>query len=104
MKIRFPLYTRILFWFFLNLMVLGTVFYVFFKIQFRLGLDSLLLGPAGDRIQAVSQLLAFELNQSPRAEWNTVLRRYGDVYKVQFFLFRNSGAQAGGETIPLPSQ
>jgi two-component system sensor histidine kinase CpxA len=104
MKIRFPLYTRILFWFFLNLMVLGAVFYTFFKIQFRLGLDSLLLGPAGDRIQAVSELLAFELDKSPRAEWNTVLKRYSDAYKVQFFVFRNSGVQAGGETITLPAE
>jgi len=40
-KVRFPLSVKILLWFFLNLVLLGAVLYGFFRIQFRLGLDSL---------------------------------------------------------------
>lgn len=36
---RFSLYTKILLWFFLNLIVLGAVMLVFFNFQFRLAPD-----------------------------------------------------------------
>ena len=42
MKLHFPLYAKILLWFFLNLLLLGMVFYGCFRIQFHVGLDSLL--------------------------------------------------------------
>ena len=36
MRLRFPLLPKILTWFFLNLVVLGAVFYVVLKVQFHL--------------------------------------------------------------------
>ena len=43
---RFPLYAKILLWFFLNLVLLAAGVYLFARVQFRLGLDSLLAGRA----------------------------------------------------------
>ncbi len=104
MKLRFPLYGKILLWFFLNLVFLGLVFYGFFRVQFRLGLDSLLMGQAGDRIQAVSELIEFDLRRVPKEEWTDVLNRYSDVHNVQFFLFRTATSQLAGDPIVLPPE
>ena len=65
MKIKLPLYAKILFWFFLNLVFLGVIFLVVARVQFRFGLDSLIAGPAGQNIQNAIQLLTAELRDSP---------------------------------------
>jgi two-component system sensor histidine kinase CpxA len=102
MTFRFPLYAKILLWFFLNLVLLGVAFYIFVKVQFRLGLDSLLAGRAGDRIQAVGEVIMDEVNASPRGEWDEILGRFGNRFHVQFFLYRNDGVYLAGETSLLP--
>ncbi len=102
MKLRFPLLAKILGWFFLNLVVLGVVFYVVFSVQLRLGLDSLLAGRAGERIRAVSDVIVGELKGKPISDWGGVLKNFESAYKVQFFLFRNDGTQAAGEVVELP--
>ncbi len=103
MKLRFPLLPKILGWFFLNLLVLGAAFYVVVKVQFRFGLESLLAGAVGDRIQAVSDLIAHELTAKPVTGWNEVLKNFGAAYKVQFALFRRDGTQVAGESLSLPA-
>jgi two-component system sensor histidine kinase CpxA len=100
MNVRFPLSARILLWFLLNLVFLALVFCVFLGVQFPL--DSLLVGRAGDRIQSVANLLSVELNQSPRTQWDGILKQFGDAYHVQFLVFRNDGRQVAGETTKLP--
>ncbi len=104
MRLRFPLYAKILSWFFLNLLVLGLVFYVFISLQFRLGLDSLLLGPAGNRIEAVSNVLATDLAQTSRTNWTPVLERFSGAYHVTFHLFRLDGTQLAGPAVELPEE
>ncbi len=100
---RLPLLPKILAWLFLNLVVLGAAFLFLLKLQFRLGLDSLLAGRAGERIQALSDVIADELKAKPVAGWNEVLRNFGKAYKVQFHLFRWDGTQVAGESIALPA-
>ena len=79
MKLRFPLYLKILAWFFLNLAFLGAIFYGFFGMQFRFGLDSFLLGQASERIQAVARTIAFDLESTPQKSWNSVLQRFSGI-------------------------
>lgn len=98
------LYTKILLWFFLNLAVLGLVFYAVFRLQFHLDLDSLLLNHAGDRLRAVSELVSTELNAAPASQWNEVLQRFSHAYRLQFVLFRSDGAQVAGEPLTLPPE
>ena len=104
MNIRFPLLPKILVWFFLNLLVLGAALYVVLKVQFRFGLDSLLAGAVGERVQAVSDLIAHELKAKPVGEWNEVLANFGQAYKVQFALFRRDGTQVAGDSLTLPAE
>ena len=103
MKIKFPLYAKILFWFFLNVVFLGAVFLIAARGQLHFGLDALISGPAGDRLQEVTRLISEELRDRPQSEWDNVLKRFSDVYHVRFYLFRNSD-QLAGATVMLPRE
>lgn len=101
---RFPLYAKILLWFFLNLMLLAGVFLLVFRAQFGSGLDWLLSGSAAARLEAVSRLILAELSDRPRAEWDGILQRFGSAYQVQFYVFRNADEQLAGQSLQLPRQ
>jgi two-component system, OmpR family, sensor histidine kinase CpxA len=102
MKFHFPLLPKILTWFFLNLVVLGAVFYVVLKVQFHFGLDSLLTGRVGERVQAVSDVITDELKNKRIADWDELLKNFGKAYKMQFAVFRRDGTQIAGEKVSLP--
>lgn len=104
MKLRFPLYAKILLWFFMNLAALGVAGLLISGAPFRFGLDSLLAGRSGDRIEAVSGLISSELRGSAREKRDEVLKRFSDAYHVRFFLFQNNGMQIAGEPVELPHQ
>jgi two-component system sensor histidine kinase CpxA len=103
-KIRFPLYAKILLWFLLNLVFLGIASYVILRVQFNLGLNSLLSGQMGDRIQAVSDVMSYNLNLAPKTNWNEIVRNYSSAYQVQFVLFRYDGVQVAGDPVTLPPE
>src|SRR3954471_5441614 len=103
MKVRFPLSAKILLWFGLNLAFLALVFYVFVQAQFGIGLDSLLLGQAGNRIQVMTDVVSRELDKTPRADWDELLKQFSALYQVKLVLFRNEGSQVAGEKITLPA-
>jgi len=104
MRLRYPLYSKILFWFFLNVALLGGAFYAFFAMQLRLRLDSLLSGRTGERVVAVTNVISRELRESPRESWNEILARFSDGYDVKFYVFRERGEQIGGPTMDFPAE
>src|SRR5579859_4157322 len=104
MKLKLPLYAKILLWFFLNLVFLVVAFFVIARVQFKLGLDSLISGPAGEHVRAIAQVLSDELRDVPRTNWDASLKRFSDAYKVDFYLFREDGVQVAGTTIELPAE
>lgn len=97
---RFPLYAKILCWFFLNLVLLFGVFYLMFRAQFRLGLDWLL----SDRIEAVDDEITSELSDEPESQWDSTLQHFSDDYhrRVRFFAFGGDGTLLAGDSIQLP--
>ncbi|MGC3990562.1 MAG: hypothetical protein QM796_12950 [Chthoniobacteraceae bacterium] len=60
MKLRLPLYLKILGWFFLNVALVGAGLLMMGQLQFRFGLDALIAGPSGGRLRDVSQILFSE--------------------------------------------
>jgi two-component system, OmpR family, sensor histidine kinase CpxA len=104
MRPRFPLFTKILLWFFLNLLVLGGLLFAFFNLQFRLDPRSILQSEAGNRLEALVRLITDEVAGNPRAERDAILKRYGDAYQVEFLLFANTGEQLGGTDTTLPAE
>src|SRR5438093_6903082 len=103
MRLRIPIYGQILAWFFLNLAVLCAILYLLARVEFRLGLDSLLLGTAGERIQAVGNIIAQELSERGPPEWDAILRRFNDAYGIDFTLFLNDASQLAGSKTLLPA-
>ena len=104
MKVRFPLYAKILLWFFLNLLLLAAVFYGFFRVQFNIGLDALLAGPAGERIEALSMVIFDELRSVSAEERTAVLQYFGSNYGVQIMLVRPAGQLLAGAGLLLPPE
>ncbi len=105
MKTRFPLYLKILLWFFLNVVFLCAAFFIVARVQFRFGWDSLISGRAGEQVQTVTQLLTVSLADQPRAEWDGVLKVFGNQYHVKFYLYHNLPGQLeqlAGEPVDLP--
>jgi len=105
MRLRFPLYAKILFWFGLNLLLLGGVLYGFFRFQFHTGLDSLLAGQISGRMEMVARVLENELRETPRTAWDGVMARFNESYDgVEFLLYRSNGTQSAGAPTELPPQ
>jgi len=102
MRHRFPLWAKILAWFFGNLALLAVAAWLLVEHQLRGGLDSLLAGSAGDRIRAVAALVAQELMAGPRSGWDAVLAKYERTYGVRFAMFNDRAEQIAGAPLAVP--
>ena len=102
MGLRVPLYGKVLFWFFVNLALVAALAAVFAQMQFRLGLDWLLAGPARQRLEAMGEIVAAELRDQPIAAWDRTLARFQAANGASFTIFRNDGLQAAGEPLKPP--
>jgi two-component system, OmpR family, sensor histidine kinase CpxA len=102
MPVRTSLFTRILFWSFLNLAAVGSLLFAFFGLQFRLGPDSALF--AGNRLQFVAARLSAEVRDASSADRGGILARYSSQYSVDFALFGEDAAQVAGQPITLPTE
>ena len=101
---RFPLAAKILLWFFLNLLLLAAVFYLVLRVQFRFGLDVLMAGRGGERIQGLANVISGEIAERPREEWTEMLRRFGDAYGVQLAIVRPDAMIVAGESFDVPHE
>ncbi|HEX4751202.1 MAG TPA: HAMP domain-containing sensor histidine kinase [Bryobacteraceae bacterium] len=103
MKRTFSLSTKIFLLAFLNLLLLGAVFLILARVEFRFELRSFLLSPARDRILSVSRLIALQLPTEPQSRWNETLAQYSGSYPAEFFLFTSGAKQLAGRQIQLPA-
>jgi two-component system sensor histidine kinase CpxA len=104
MKPRLPLFTKVLFLAFLNLCLLGLVFALFVRVQFRLDAGSFLLAPAQNRIMAVAHTLALELDETPASAWERTLARYAQTNGVGFYLLDEDGEPVAGPALQVPPE
>jgi two-component system sensor histidine kinase CpxA len=104
MKRGFSLSTRIFLLAFLNLFLLGFVFFVFARVEFRFDLRSFFLSPARDRILSVSRLIGLQLPAESQEQWSRTLAQYSAEYPAEFFLFGPGAKQLAGRAIQLPPE
>ena len=95
-RVPFPLPAKIAACFLLNLVLLAGVALYVARGQFRFGLDSLLTGSSGERIQGMATLIASELNASKRADWPAILSRHADANHIQIAAMQNDGVRIAG--------
>lgn len=103
----FSLRWKILAWFFVNLLVLGGILFGFLRVQFRVGIGSLLAGPTSDRLEAIALPLAAELREQPVAEWDALLARAAVVWRARGLrvgLLWADGSYAAGDMRDVPTE
>ena len=100
MKLRVPLYGRVLVWSGLNVVFLGLLLWVLAGAS--LPLESLLSGLSGERVQRIADVLIGELNTRPRSEWDEAIQRASGVYGVDFMLVSDREERLAGGRLELP--
>lgn len=103
-RVRFPISLKIVAWFFVNVAFLGVAAWIFIRAQLGPGLDMLLGGPAGERLQSMARLVADELKDRPQNEWPAALARVAAAYHVPVAVFRNDGKKIAGEIAEPPKE
>ena len=104
MSPRFPLYARILGWFFLNLLVLVAIFLLLVGAQFHFDLGWVFATAARQRVDAMRDLIVGELNTTRPDEWDRVLEGFSEAYQVRLALFDENGERLLGSADPLPPE
>ncbi len=104
MKVRLPIYGKILLWFFLSIVVILGVLLFLFKLHLHTSSDSPLADMIGNRMQDVGQRICDELEQTDPAGWDAVLARHDDARQVTFTLFTTTGTKLAGKAIDLPPE
>jgi len=102
MAARFPLYAKILGWFFMNLLVLVAVFLLLVNAQFHFDLGWVFATTARQRVNAMRDLIVGELNNTPPDDWDRVLDSFGAAYNVRLALVDDTdGDRLIGTVDPL---
>ena len=99
--LRFSLFSKIILWFFLNLLILAAILWLIFSYSFRFA--SISSGTA-HKMDSVARQISEEINEKSRAERDKILKKYSESYNVEFFFFDNQGRQLGGREISLPTE
>jgi two-component system, OmpR family, sensor histidine kinase CpxA len=104
LKTPFPLFARLLLWFFVNLLVLIAGLVLMIHLQFG-SLDNWLLPQSSQaQIQAMSVDLIGNLAHTDRSEWGGELAQLGFAYKMDFALFDSRGQWLAGATLQPPEE
>lgn len=97
--IRFSLFSKIMLWFFLNLLLLALVLIFVFNSEIRFSPRF-----STNRLDGLSRLITDETQDKSRAERDEILQRYSDAYQVEFFVFDDLGNELAGRQIVLPAE
>lgn len=104
MRLRLPLSVKILLWFFLNFAALAVVFVLLFNAQFHFNLDWLLTGSARANVERLRDTIAFDLNNSPPDQWDSIVEHHSTVNEVRLTVYDDDGDRLIGPEINLPKE
>jgi len=104
MKPFSSLFTKILFWFFLNLVIIVSVLSVFFTFQSQIDLWGLFGRKTSDRIHITGKLISHDLSQAPAARWPDILERYGEIHQVDFAVVLADGRHVASSQMDIPER
>lgn len=103
-RVRFPLFTKIICWVFLNLLFVGAILLFIFNLDFRLSPRSPFFPEPANRTEAVSRLISTEISQATRAQRDAVLAKYVGAYNLEFYVFDFQGRQIAGVEKEIPAE
>lgn len=102
-RVRLSLFTKIMIWFFLNLIVLGVVFFVLIRADFRFGRSMPFFAP-GNRLEQIARTITTETQDLDRVGRDSVINRLSSENRVGLFIFNEEGQQIGGPDIVVPDE
>jgi two-component system, OmpR family, sensor histidine kinase CpxA len=102
MKPLSTLFTKILFWFFLNLALVAVVLGFFFTIQSQVDFEGFWSRQTTDRMRIAGKLISHELGESSGDEWYSILSRYSEIYQIDFALILNREHIISSREISIP--
>ncbi len=104
MKPFSTLFTKIMFWFFLNLALVAVVLGIFFAVQSQVDLEGYWSRQTTDRMRIAGRLISHELGMNSGDEWPGVLSRYSEIYQIDFALILNPEHIISSKEITVPSK
>jgi two-component system, OmpR family, sensor histidine kinase CpxA len=84
-KRRFPLMAKVASWLAIHLLALAAAFALFVGWQLRLGLDSLLSGATGERLESLGNEISSSLADTPPEKWDSIISEKISPYGLQGF-------------------
>jgi two-component system sensor histidine kinase CpxA len=101
---RWPISVRILGLALLNLVLIAIVLLTFAQWRFGLNIESIALAPARDRVKAIGNQFARDLDRTPYASRGDLLLEYSRRYGVGVLLVSPRGESLAGPAVELPSK
>ncbi len=86
------LFTKILAWFFLNLILSAALVTLFFSFQPQVNFYSIFGQQISQRLRAAGMLISHDLNKTPRKNWSQILTRHQETQQVNFALVLADGS------------
>ena len=99
-----PIGLQMLVWFFLNLLLVCLIGSAVFLSKFGSGLDMLVDGKAGERVDGLRIKVFRGLNSRPVSSWGETLGGFAKKYRIQLAVFSSKGDWIAGEIKPPPPE
>lgn len=104
MKPARSLFVKIILWYFLSLLLLASILFGIFNLNFQINPNNTFLGRIQDQAARVAPIILHELYDSNYYEWGTILKRFSDSYQVDFILVRTDKQVMAGTNRNIPDQ
>ncbi len=104
MKTRFPLFARLLLWFFLNVLVVLAALFLTLRFQFGSQFKSFLPDTSRSQTQAMTEVLIHDLATTPKAQWDQSLSQLSAAYHMDFAIYDKAGLHVAGAPMNPPEE
>lgn len=96
----FPLLAKVLAWLMLHLLILAISFFLFVRWQLGMGLDSLIVGSAGERLMDFGDEVSLEMVKVTPREWAEVIAPIAESRKVTAGVLGAAGEDLSEMDVP----
>lgn len=104
MKPTSSLFTKILSWFFLNLILVVAVLSIFFAFQPYVNLHAIFGQQGKHRLRTAGMLISHDLNLTAPENWSEVLARHAKIHRVDFVMVLEDGSRFSSTNEELPEK